>query len=174
MTEDSGSGRPAFDPERIIETFNRHAVRYVVIGAVAALAHGAPVGVTFDVDFTPARDSANLERLSDALRELNARIRTADVAGGLIPPLVCQSLGSVSGMRTTIDKAGRLVIPKALRDRLGLQPGEVEVSADGSALRVEPVSGDYLVERNGRLVIPSSGSPLTNDVVRELRDADQR
>jgi AbrB family looped-hinge helix DNA binding protein len=77
-------------------------------------------------------------------------------------------------MRTTIDKAGRLVIPKALRDRLGLQPGEVEIMADGAALRVEPVSGESLVERDGRLVIPSSGSPLTDDFVRELRDADQR
>jgi AbrB family looped-hinge helix DNA binding protein len=76
-------------------------------------------------------------------------------------------------VRTTIDKAGRLVVPKALRDRLGLQPGEIEVTADGAALRVEPVSSDSLVQRNGRLVIPSSGSPLTNDLVRELRDADQ-
>ena len=77
-------------------------------------------------------------------------------------------------MKTTIDKAGRLVIPKALRDRLGLQPGEVEVIADGAALRVEPLSGETLVDRDGRLVIPSSGSVLTEDLVRELRDADQR
>ncbi|MGO9559123.1 MAG: AbrB/MazE/SpoVT family DNA-binding domain-containing protein [Acidimicrobiales bacterium] len=77
-------------------------------------------------------------------------------------------------MKTTIDKAGRLVIPKAMRDRLGLQPGEVELTADGAALRVEPVSGETLVERDGRLVIPSSGSPLTDELVSELRDADQR
>ena len=77
-------------------------------------------------------------------------------------------------MKTTIDKAGRLVIPKALRDRLGLQPGEVEITADGASLRVEPLSGESLVERDGRLVIPSSGSALTEDRVRELRDADQR
>jgi len=77
-------------------------------------------------------------------------------------------------MRTTIDKAGRLVIPKAMLDRLGLHPGEVELTADGAALRVEPVSGDSLVERDGRMVIPSSGSRLTDDLVRELRDADQR
>ena len=34
-------------------------------------------------------------------------------------------------MRSTIDKAGRLVIPKPLRDQLGLRPGEVELTADG-------------------------------------------
>jgi hypothetical protein len=73
----------SFDPERIIETLNAHGVRYVVIGAIAAIAHGAPVGATFDVDVTPARDAPNLERLSDALRDLGARIRTDAVDGGL-------------------------------------------------------------------------------------------
>ena len=77
-------------------------------------------------------------------------------------------------MRTTIDKAGRLVIPKALRDRVGLAPGEVEITADGAALRVEPVSEESLAERGGRLVIPTSGFSLSDDLVRELRDADQR
>lgn len=77
-------------------------------------------------------------------------------------------------MRTTIDRAGRLVIPKSLRDRLGLVPGEVEVSADGAALRVEPIMADDLEERAGRLVIPESGVTLDDDAVRALRDADQR
>jgi len=76
-------------------------------------------------------------------------------------------------MRTTIDRAGRLVIPKTLRDRLGLVPGEVEVSADGAALRVEPIMSDELVQDGDRLVIPKSGITL-DDAVRALRDADQR
>ena len=77
-------------------------------------------------------------------------------------------------MRTTIDKAGRLVIPKQLRDRLGLQPGEVEVTADGAALRVEPVATDAVVEESGFLVIPASGERLTDEDVQALRDADRR
>ncbi|HEY3717231.1 MAG TPA: AbrB/MazE/SpoVT family DNA-binding domain-containing protein [Jatrophihabitantaceae bacterium] len=77
-------------------------------------------------------------------------------------------------MRTTIDRAGRLVIPKTLRDRLGLVPGEVEVSADGAALRVEPITSDALEQSAGRLVIPKSGIALDDDAVRALRDADQR
>lgn len=80
----------------------------------------------------------------------------------------------LSGMRATIDKAGRLVIPKVLRDRLGLSPGEVEISADGSALRVEPIAGEGLARRSGRLVIPASGVALGDDDVRAMRDADQR
>lgn len=77
-------------------------------------------------------------------------------------------------MRTTIDKEGRLVVPKVLRDRLGLHCGEVEITADGASLRVEPVFDDSLAEEGGRLVIPASKATLTGEFVRELRDADQK
>jgi AbrB family looped-hinge helix DNA binding protein len=76
-------------------------------------------------------------------------------------------------MRATIDKAGRLVIPKQLRDRVGFVPGEVEVSAEGTGLRVEPIAGESLEGEDGRLVIPASGEKIDDDLVRSLRDADQ-
>lgn len=78
-------------------------------------------------------------------------------------------------MRATIDKAGRLVIPKQLRDALGLRPGEVEVTAYGTGLRVEPLAGEEsLDERGGLLVIPAAGLPIDDDLVRSLRDAGQK
>lgn len=77
-------------------------------------------------------------------------------------------------MKATIDKAGRLVIPKSLRDSHGLQPGVVEVFADGTGLRVEPRAVEGLDEQDGRLVIPASGVSLDDAAVRSLRDADQR
>lgn len=77
-------------------------------------------------------------------------------------------------MRTTIDKAGRLVIPKPLREHLGLGPGEVEVTAEGASLRVVPVTDEDLQEEDGRLVIPASGAAIDDDLVRALRDASQR
>lgn len=77
-------------------------------------------------------------------------------------------------MRATIDKAGRLVIPKQLREHLGLRPGIVEVVVDGAALRVEVPAGESLDEREGRLVIPASRVGVADDDVRALRRADQR
>ena len=77
-------------------------------------------------------------------------------------------------MRSTIDKAGRLVIPKALRDSLGLAPGEVEVTPDGAGLHIEPVADDQLQDEDGLLVIPPGGAVVGDDLVRTLRDADQR
>ena len=76
-------------------------------------------------------------------------------------------------MRAAIDKAGRLVIPKALRDSLGLVPGEVEVTPDGAGLHVEPLANDELGEEDGFLVSPAD-VPVSDELVRTLRDADQR
>jgi AbrB family looped-hinge helix DNA binding protein len=77
-------------------------------------------------------------------------------------------------MRATIDQAGRLVIPKALRDALGLVPGEVEVSADGAGLHIEPLADDLLDDEDGLLVIPAGDVVVSDELVRALRDADQR
>ncbi len=80
----------------------------------------------------------------------------------------------LAGIKAAIDKAGRLVIPKALRDHLGLRPGPVEVVADGTALRVEAIARETLDERDGRLIVPSGGIKIDEDLVRALRDAGQR
>ena len=77
-------------------------------------------------------------------------------------------------MRTTIDKAGRLVIPRSLRNWIGLAGGgEVELELDGAAVRINPVSGSVLREDGGLLFIPAAGTPITGAAVRELIDADR-
>jgi AbrB family looped-hinge helix DNA binding protein len=77
-------------------------------------------------------------------------------------------------MRSTIDRAGRLVIPKALRDSIGLVPGEVEITVDGAGLHIAPLADDRLEEEGGLLVIPVADVTVSDDLVRTLRDADQR
>jgi hypothetical protein len=77
---------PETDPLDILRTLERHRVRYALIGAAAARVAGAPV-VTEDIDVAPATDPANLERLAAALRELDARPRTARGRGAVPFPI---------------------------------------------------------------------------------------
>ena len=77
-------------------------------------------------------------------------------------------------MQASIDHAGRVVIPKRLREELGLVPGPVEVIRDGSAVRIEPLTDSSLERADGRLVIPASGNELDDSGVRHLRLADQQ
>ncbi len=72
----------AFDPERIITTLARHGVDYVLVGALAARLQGFP-RLTADADIIPSGDPENLNRLANALRELEARIYTDNVPEGL-------------------------------------------------------------------------------------------
>jgi hypothetical protein len=68
---------PDFRPEAVIGLLGRNEVRYVLIGGLAAITHGAGV-VTQDVDVCYARDPENLGRLADALREVHADLRGAE------------------------------------------------------------------------------------------------
>lgn len=72
----------ALEADQIFACLDRHQVRYVLIGGLAAILHGSPQ-LTFDADICPAPDKDNRERLAAALREMDARIRSAEVPGGL-------------------------------------------------------------------------------------------
>lgn len=61
-----------FEPERVVAAINAAKVRYVVVGGLAAGAHGV-IRATRDLDIVPDRDSANLERLAGALGALGGR-----------------------------------------------------------------------------------------------------
>ena len=71
-----------FDPAPILAALVAREVRFVVIGGFAARLHGSPLP-TEDVDVTPEMSEENLTRLSQALRDLDARVRHPDVPEGL-------------------------------------------------------------------------------------------
>lgn len=57
-------------------------------------------------------------------------------------------------MRSTIDKAGRVVIPSAVRERAGLSPGtELEVTVDEFGVRLERVAPGPRLVKVGRRVV---------------------
>ena len=80
-------------------------------------------------------------------------------------------------MNIRVDKAGRIVLPKPVRDRLGLKAGaslEICESADGLLLR-PVISRSSLVKRNGRWVFTGKAPRNVNwerlvEEDRELRD----
>jgi AbrB family looped-hinge helix DNA binding protein len=70
-------------------------------------------------------------------------------------------------MKTTIDKAGRVVIPAAVRERAGLSPGaELEIIEDELGIRLERVAaGPRLVKIGKRLVARPTASASTRPTV---------
>jgi hypothetical protein len=84
-----------FEPEKILEALNEHGVQYVLIGGLAAALHGS-VNPTFDVDIIPATTGDNLDRLSGALKSLDARIRVDGVPDGLLFAHDAKSLAAMT------------------------------------------------------------------------------
>lgn len=82
-------------------------------------------------------------------------------------------------MYVTIDRAGRVVIPKPLRVALGITPETpLELIPDGSGLRIEPVrrrQRSIETSDDGLPILGDvQGAVLTDDDVRRLRDDVQR
>lgn len=81
-------------------------------------------------------------------------------------------------METTIDKAGRIVVPKPLRDALGLSAGtKLEVAESDGQLVFRPTGPQTrVVRRSGRPVLEVDGTvePLTSDEVRDLVERARR
>jgi hypothetical protein len=102
------SSPPPLDPELLLRTLHAHDLRYVLIGALAARLQGFP-RLTADADITPAADADNLERLAQALRDLNARVYTESVPAGLEFDCTAAFLAQAQ-MWNLVTDAGRLDI----------------------------------------------------------------
>lgn len=77
-------------------------------------------------------------------------------------------------MRVSVDRLGRLVIPKHLRLALGIGPGtELELMPDGTGLRLEPLPrAEREIREADDLPILGfvAGAHLDDETVRDLRD----
>lgn len=70
--------------------------------------------------------------------------------------------------KLTIDKAGRIVLPKPVRDELGLEPGDtLELETSGDKITLRPSQpGGQLIRKRGLWVFHSD-EPLTEEIVEE-------
>ena len=77
-------------------------------------------------------------------------------------------------MSTAIDSAGRLVIPKAVRDAAGIQPGTpLEIRFRDGRIEIEPTPLEVSIEDLQGVAVASPNQPvplLSADVVRSVRD----
>jgi AbrB family looped-hinge helix DNA binding protein len=81
-------------------------------------------------------------------------------------------------MRSTIDGAGRVVIPKELRERLGLGRGRpVDIRERDGRIEIEPAPTPMSLVRRagGKVAVPAQKlPPLTDEIVRETLEQTRR
>jgi AbrB family looped-hinge helix DNA binding protein len=78
-------------------------------------------------------------------------------------------------METTIDAAGRIVVPKPLRDALGLVPGiTLDVSSYGTGLTLVPRGRTARLVQEGGQLVADSDRTITDEDVFGLVDAGRR
>jgi len=77
--------------------------------------------------------------------------------------------------RLIIDKAGRVVIPKPLREELHLEPGDsLEMESAGEQITLRPVRGTGPLSKEHGVWVFHSGQPLpaaaTDDMLQQIRE----
>jgi AbrB family looped-hinge helix DNA binding protein len=73
-------------------------------------------------------------------------------------------------MRTTIDSAGRIVVPKVLRDELGLSAGSsVEISSRDGKLEIEPAATKMRLVKRGKGLVAATDEPLPELSAEDVR-----
>ncbi|MGH7906028.1 MAG: AbrB/MazE/SpoVT family DNA-binding domain-containing protein [Candidatus Binataceae bacterium] len=82
--------------------------------------------------------------------------------------------------RLTLDKLGRIVIPKAVRDRLQLSPGdEIELETVDEKITLRPLRGVAPLRKKRGVRVYRSGQPLPDSTVQRTieqvrRERDER
>jgi hypothetical protein len=151
----------SFQPAEILSVLERHGVEFVVIGGLAAALQGSPF-VTTDVDVTPRRAHKNLERLSAALKELEARIRTEEAPEGFPFDHDARSLAGLGLLNLTtrfgdldisIEPVGTAGYGDLVRDAKSFELGGVRVLVASLAdvVRSKEAAG----REKDRLVLPT-------------------
>ena len=82
--------------------------------------------------------------------------------------------GNLSAMKTTIDSAGRLVVPKKIREAAGILPGsELTIRVSDGRIEIEPVPLEVRLVKRGSLTVAVPRKrvpPLTPEAVGQTLD----
>lgn len=78
-------------------------------------------------------------------------------------------------MKTTIDAAGRIVVPKALRLALGLRPGQpLEIRAGDGRLEIDIAPTPMQLKKRGKGVVAVPERPLPPLTAEQVRETLER
>lgn len=78
-------------------------------------------------------------------------------------------------MEATIDSVGRIVVPKPLRDILGLRPGStVDISRYGEGLALVPTGRTARLVDEAGVLVATGDTAIDDDIVFGLIDAGRR
>ncbi|HTT90433.1 MAG TPA: nucleotidyl transferase AbiEii/AbiGii toxin family protein [Acidimicrobiales bacterium] len=163
---------PRHDLRRLIEVLDRRGVEYLLVGGAAATAYGAE-RPTDDIDCVVRRERDNLDRLADALRELNARLRVGgmtDAEARLLPVRLDAAMLDAAGMSTWMTDAGPFDVLAGLEATDGrLVPYEEllerAVVFQGEDFVIRTASIDDIIAAKER-----AGRPKDREALRELRE----
>ncbi len=74
-------------------------------------------------------------------------------------------------MKTTIDAAGRIVVPKPLRQALGLKPGQpLEIRAGDGHLEIEIAPTPMRLKKQGKGIVAVPDAKLPTLTAEQVRD----
>lgn len=70
----------------------------------------------------------------------------------------------------SIDKAGRLVVPRKYREALGISgESELEVEQEGNALVIRPkAAAARAIQKQGVWVFETDGGPITQEMINDV------
>jgi hypothetical protein len=118
----------SFEPRELLTRFVGAGVEFVIIGGLAAQAHGSP-SITADVDIVPSWDPVNLRRIESVLGDIVA-VRHGVTAGGpALPPLDARTLlaGAVFTLNSRFGRIDLLANPDPGLDYAELRKAAVPV-----------------------------------------------
>jgi AbrB family looped-hinge helix DNA binding protein len=87
----------------------------------------------------------------------------------------CHFYGNIYAMKATIDGAGRIVVPKSLRQALGLKPGQpLEIRAGDGRIEIEVAPIPVKLKKRGKGIVAVPDAKLPALTAEQVRDTLER
>lgn len=155
----------AFDPLAILRTLTSHKVSFVVIGGIAAAAHGSPTS-TVDLDIVYERSQGNLLRLAAALKDLKARLRGVPADLPFLLEAEALKAGDTFTLTTSLGDLDLLGTPAGTGGYADLVNKAVEIDIDGMSVWIASI--DDLIRMKEAANRPKDRAEL--EILGALRD----